>query len=133
MPHPNDMTIPQDNDPRYQAFLTAVGQWEGVWGLYHNGWLLHRSSDGPLCCPLFATREDAIGFGASIATNHVPSAITLIELTEALLPDWESQKIAAGISPSPAQGPIIVSPAQLTVDLLSALKVAMRARFAPKD
>lgn len=123
----------QQTDTRYQDFITAVGEWEGVWGLYHNGWLLHRCDESKLFCPLFATRDAAQSWGASIRTNHVAGAITLVDVIEHLIPDWQSQNIMAGICPTPALGPVLIRPDKLSADLLGALKAAMTVQFGRKS
>tara|TARA_E500000318_G_scaffold77646_1_gene72433 strand:+ start:195 stop:563 length:369 start_codon:yes stop_codon:yes gene_type:complete len=121
------------SDDRYSDFIAKVAQWEGVWALYHNGWLLHTTDDGQKFCPLFASREDAQSFGASIQTNHVATAITLVEMMEDLIPQWRDQDILPGITPTPALGPVVVDPDRFGADLLSALKAVMTARFGKKS
>lgn len=120
------------SDDRYHDFIEQVAQWEGVWALYHNGWLLHTTEDGQKFCPLFATREDALSWGASIQTNHVATAITLVEMMEGLIPEWRDQDILPGITPTPALGPVIADLDHFSADLLSALKSVMAARFGKK-
>ncbi|MEQ9348450.1 MAG: DUF2750 domain-containing protein [Thalassospira sp.] len=121
------------SDDRYSDFIDQVAQWEGVWALYHNGWLLHTTDDGQKFCPLFASREDAQSWGLSIQTNHVATAITLVEMMEDLIPEWRDQDILPGITPTPALGPVVVDPDRFRSDLLSALKAVMTARFGKKQ
>jgi hypothetical protein len=117
------------DDDRYCAFLDAVAKWEGVWALYHNGWLLHRDGRGQTYCPLFATRADAQSFGASIQSDHVPTAITLVELIEGLIAQWHNEGIVPGICPTPSSDAVLVDPDNLSADLLAALKDAITERF----
>lgn len=124
-------TDPQDT-ARYQNFIQSVCEWEGVWGLYHNSWLLHRGESTALYCPLFTTREAAQSWGASIRTDHVPCAITLVELMENLMMEWRANGVVAGIAPTPSQKPVIVDLGQFERDLLSGVKAAMTARFGRK-
>ena len=121
------------SDDRYSDFIEQVAQWEGVWAHYHNGWLLHTTDDGQKFCPLFASREDAQSWGLSIQTNHVATAITLVEMMEDLIPQWRDQDILPGITPTPALGPVVVDPDRFSADLLSALKAVITARFGKKS
>lgn len=120
--------IPQD-ETRYADFIHDVAKWEGVWALYHNGWLLRTTETGQKFCPVFANREQAQSFEASIQSNHVPSAITLVELMESLMVQWRAEDIMAGICPTPAKPAIVVSLDQLSNDLMAALKHVMDERF----
>lgn len=128
----SDVASEHPNDNRYREFLQEVGKWEGLWGLFHHGWLLH-THEGQTFCPLFATRDAAQSWGASIRTNHVAGAITLVDVIEHLIPDWQSQNIMAGICPTPALGPVLIRPDKLSADLLGALKAAMTVQFGRKS
>lgn len=123
-----DMSSNQARDQRYDDFLELAAKWEGFWGLYHHGWLLHTSS-GQTFCPVFARREDAQSWGASIQTNHIPVPITLIDAIEHIVPDWRENGVMAGVSPTPALAPVMVAPGDLSADLLDALKTAMAKQF----
>lgn len=111
---------------RYQNFVVRAAQWEGFWGLYHNGWLLHTSG-GQTFCPVFASREDAQSWGASIQTNHVPVPITLVDAIEHIVPDWQANGVMAGVSPTPALAPVLIAPDEFAQDLLRALKSALNS------
>ncbi|WP_412557930.1 DUF2750 domain-containing protein [Thalassospira sp. MIT1370] len=80
-------------------------------------------------CPVFASREDAQSWGASIQTNHIPVPITLIDAIEHIVPDWRENGVMAGVSPTPALAPVMVAPGDLSADLLGALKTAMAKQF----
>lgn len=130
-PSPSDATA--QNDTRYADFIREVAEWEGVWALYHNGWLLQTSETGQKICPVFALRDEAKSFAASIQSDHVPTAITLVELTESLMVQWRAEEIMAGICPTPAKSAIVVSPDQLSNDLMAALKDVMDERFGKQS
>jgi hypothetical protein len=121
------------NDTRYADFIAEVAEWEGVWALYHNGWLLQTTESGQKFCPVFARREEAKSFAASIQGDHVPTAITLVELMESLMVQWRAEDIIAGICPTPALPAIMVSPDQLSDDVMAALKDVMAERFGKQS
>jgi hypothetical protein len=123
------MASKTQDDTRYADFIAEVAEWEGVWALYHNGWLLQTTDSGQKFCPIFALRDEAKSFEASIQSDHVPTAITLVELMESLMVQWRAEDIMAGICPTPALPAIVVSPDQLSNDLMAALKDVMDERF----
>jgi hypothetical protein len=120
-------------DTRYADFIHEVAEWEGVWALYHNGWLLQTTASGEKYCPIFATREEAQSFAASIQSDHVPSAITLVELTESVMMQWRAEEVMAGICPTPAKPAIVVTLDQLSDDIMAALKDVMDERFGTQS
>lgn len=128
----NGATHGRDDD-RYVAFIREVAEWEGVWALYHNGWLLHTTETGQKFCPLFARSNDAQSFGASIQSDHVPTAVTLVELMESLMVQWRAEDIHAGICPTPAKPAVVVTPDQLSTDLMTALKDVMTERLGKQS
>lgn len=113
-------------DARYRYFIESVIAWEGVWGLYDNGWLLCRlangGNDSTQYCPFFASRDHAEAWNDVAQTGHAPTAITLVELTEKLLPDLATHQIEPGISPTGDDGPILPGYRALHDDLMAALK-----------
>jgi len=123
------MASKTQDDTRYADFIAEVAEWEGVWALYHNGWLLQTTDSGQKFCPIFALRDEAKSFAAGIQSDHVPTAITLVELTESLMVQWRAENIMAGICPTQALPAIVVSPDQLSNDLMAALKDVMDERF----
>jgi len=123
----------EQDDTRYADFIREVAEWEGVWALYHNGWLLRTTKTGQKYCPIFAMREEAESFEASIQSTHVPTAITLVELMESLMVQWRAEDIMAGICPTPAKPAIVVSLDQVSNDLMAALKDVMAERFGTQS
>lgn len=105
----------------------------GSLALYHNGWLLQTTESGQKYCPIFAMRDEAESFEASIQSMHVPTAITLVELMESLMVQWRAEDIMAGICPTPAQPAIVVSLDQVSNDLMAALKDVMAERFGTQS
>ncbi|WP_404426094.1 DUF2750 domain-containing protein [Thalassospira australica] len=109
-------------DARYRYFIESVIAWEGVWALYDNGWLLCPDAKGTAYCPFFASRDHAEAWNETAQTRYVPTAITLVELTENLLPDLARNRIEPGISPTGDDGPVLPGHAVLHDDLMAALK-----------
>ncbi|WP_081649584.1 DUF2750 domain-containing protein [Thalassospira lucentensis] len=123
-----NITATTDPNNRYADFLSAVATFEGVWGLYRNGWLLCPGDDGQKFCPFFPSRDDAAHWEDAAKTGYVPTAITLVELMESLLPDLAKNDIVAGISPTPDAGPIVPGHDQLHHDLITAFKAAIAGK-----
>lgn len=109
-------------DARYRYFIESVIAWEGVWGLYDKGWLLCPGNEGTRYCPFFASHDHADAWNEIAQTGYVPTAITLVELTENLLPDLARNRIEPGISPTGDDGPILPGHLALHDDLMAALK-----------
>ncbi|WP_417816248.1 DUF2750 domain-containing protein [Thalassospira alkalitolerans] len=120
MTNSHQNTTPRDI--RYQYFIENVIAWEGVWALYNNGWLICPGEGEQRFCPFFASRDHAMAWNESAQTGYIPTAITLIELTENLLPDLARHQIEPGISPTGDDGPILPGHDPLHHDLMTALK-----------
>ncbi|WP_417806037.1 DUF2750 domain-containing protein [Thalassospira lucentensis] len=121
-------TNPAPNTDRYTDFLTAVADFEGVWGLYRNGWLIYPGADDQAFCPFFPSQDAAADWEEGAKTGYIPTAITLVELMEGVLPDLAKNNVAAGIFPTRTDGPFLPSHDQLARDLITAFKASLGSK-----
>ena len=88
---------------RYRSVLMLLADWEEAWGLKdENGWIV-RSEDGNEAFPLWPHSTFAASCARGPWEGAVPSAISLDDLMESLLPLLAEDGILVEIFPTPKE------------------------------
>jgi hypothetical protein len=71
---------------RYEYFIKKVVDWEEVWGLYNNGWVMTKDDDGNLMIPFWPKKEFAEYCAIGEWEGYVANRIDLEEFMQDWLP-----------------------------------------------
>lgn len=102
---------------RYNHFIKQVTDSEKAWGLYNGGWALAATSNGEQVFPLWPAEEYAKLCAQNEWAGYEPSVISLDDLMEDLLPQFEIDGILPGIFYTPNNNGVTPEISQLVEDL----------------
>ncbi|ASP98529.1 DUF2750 domain-containing protein [Sinorhizobium meliloti] len=107
---------------RFEHFIKVIADWQELWGLYQDGWALSVADDGTTVFPLWPAKEYAQLCALNEWKGFEPRAITLIDLTDVLLPKLKLEGVLPGVFFTPASKGVT-----LPVDeLMAALRAELR-------
>lgn len=101
----------QSNAQRYNYFVAKVFEWQEVWGLYEDGWVVSETNDKTLF-PLWPAEAFAKRCLVNDWQNTKPKAIPFAELVNELLPALNEDNIDIAVFMVPQSEQCGVLPAQ---------------------
>lgn len=110
------LTLPAAD--RYRSSIMLIVDWEEAWGLKdENGWIVRRNH-GDEAFALWPHSTFARACAQGVWEGAVPSAISLDDLLESLLPLLAEDNILVEIFPTPEERGQAVAPGAFREDLV---------------
>lgn len=106
---------------RYSYFIRKVADFQTVWGLYNDGWAT-MESQGRKGIPFWPEPDFAKLCGTGNWVGYAPREIPLDDFLDKWVPGMLSDGIFAGIFPTLADNPFVVSAEELCADLKQELQ-----------
>lgn len=114
--------VKMTEDERYDYFIRKIADFEQVWGLNDNGWVLLGDDDGNQILPLWPEREFAELCAVDQWKNCKPESIELNNFLEKWIPGMINDKTLINIFLTPDAKGSVVSPPTLESDLQDELE-----------
>lgn len=89
-------------EDRYRHFVKTVVDREEAWGLYQDGWAIACTNEGEAVFPLWPLKEYAQLCAIEDWEGYSPQAISLDDLTTALLPKLRDEGVLPGVFYTPS-------------------------------
>lgn len=106
---------------RYEYFVGKVADFEIVWGLYGEGWVVGESQ-GTTVLPVWPEKEFAAICVTQEWTGNIPKEIALADFLQKWLPGMTSDGRFCWVFPSLADKGYLIDPMELKEDLERELK-----------
>ena len=107
---------------RYETFIKVIADWEEVWGLYQDGWVLSETDDGTQVFPLWPAKEYAQLCADKEWSGYEPGSFPLDDFMEELLPNLKNDGVLPGVFYTPSDNGVTPTIDQLLSDLSQELE-----------